>query len=53
MVVRRGEKTTDFFDFLGCMGVDDIGGRVGLVKPRRRGVGLAEVAVGWERVCRE
>ncbi len=53
MVVRRGEKTTDFRNFLGCVGVDDIGERVGLVKPKRRGVVLAEVAVEWERGCRE
>ncbi len=32
------------------MGVDDIGGRVGLVKPKSRGVVLVEVAVEWERV---
>ncbi len=51
--MRRGEKTTDFFGFVGCMGVDDIGGRAGLVKPRRRGVGMAEIAVEWERGCRE
>ncbi len=53
MVVRRGEKATDFRGFLGCVGVDDIGGRVGLVKPKRRGVVLAEVAVVWERGYRE
>ncbi len=49
MVVRRGKKATDFHGFLGCVGVDDIGGRVGLVKPRRRGVVLVEVALEWER----
>ncbi len=49
MVVRRGKKTTVFRDFLGCVGVDDIGGRVGLVKPKSRGVVLVEVAVEWER----
>ncbi len=53
MVVRRGEKTTDFHGFLGCVGVDDGGGRVGLVKPKRVGVVLVEVAVVWERGCRE
>ena len=53
MVVRRGEKATDFCGFWGCVGVDDIGGRVGLVKPKRRGVVLAEVAVELERGCRE
>ncbi len=53
MVVRRSEKATDFRILLGCTGVDDIGGRVGLVKPKRRGVVLAEVAVVWERGCRE
>ncbi len=48
--VRRGEKAMDFHGFLGCVGVDDIGGRVGLVKPKSRGVVLVEVAVEWERV---
>ncbi len=45
MVARKGEKATDFRGFLGCVGVDDIGGRVGLVKPKRRGVVLVEVTV--------
>ncbi len=45
MVVRRGKKTTVFCEFFGCVGVDDIGGRVGLVKPKSRGVVLADVAV--------
>ncbi len=45
MVARKGEKATDFLGFLGCVGVDDIDGRVGLVKPKRRGVVLVEVTV--------
>ncbi len=60
MVARRGEKATDFCGLAGCVGCDDDGGRVGLVKPRRRGVVLVEVAVMWRRVvesdswvCRE
>ena len=53
MVVRRGEKTTDFRGFVGCVGVGGIGGRVGLVKPKRRGVELVEVAVEVEKCCRE
>ncbi len=53
MVVRRGQKTTDFRKFLGFGGADDIGERVGLVKPKRCGVVLIKVAVVWERGCRE
>ncbi len=53
MVARRGEKATDFHGFVGREGCDDDGGRVGLVKPKRRGVVLVEVAVVWERGCRE
>ncbi len=53
MVVRRGEKTTDFRVCLGCVGVGDDCGRVGLVNPKRRGVVLIEGTVMWERGCRE
>ncbi len=45
MVARRGEKATDFCGFVGRVGHDDGGGRVGLVKPRRRGVELIEDTV--------
>ncbi len=47
MVVGRGEKATDFCGFLGCLGVADVSGGVGLVNPNRRGVVLVEVAVVW------
>ncbi len=53
MVVKRGEKATNFCGFVGRVGCDDGGGMVGLVKPRRKGVVLIEVAVLWERGCRE
>ncbi len=53
MVVRRGEKATDFLGFLGWVGCDDVGGRVGLVNSKRRGVVLVEDAVVWGMGCRE
>ncbi len=53
MVARRGEKATDFHDFVGRVGRDEDGGRVELVNPRRLGVVLIEVAVLWERGWRE
>ncbi len=53
MVVRRGEKATDFRGFLGCVVGDGIGLGVGLVKPKRRGVVLAAVAVESGKCCRE
>ncbi len=39
------EKATNFHGLVGCVGCDDDCGRVGLVKPRMRGVVLIEVAV--------
>ncbi len=48
MVVRRDEKATAFRGFLLIEGVEDGCGRVGLVKPKRRGVVLVEVATVWE-----
>ncbi len=51
ILVRRGEKTTDFRGCLGCLGVADVSGGVGLVNPKRRGVVLVEVAVEWKRDC--
>ncbi len=53
MVARKGEKATDFRGFLVFVGVDDIGGSVGLVKPKRRGVVLVAVAVESGKCCRE
>ncbi len=43
MVARRGEKATNFRGLVGCVGPEDGGGRVGLVKPRRCSVVLIEV----------
>ncbi len=53
MVVKRGEKATDFRGFLWCVVEDDIGLGVGLVKPKRRGIVLVEVAVESGKCCRE
>ncbi len=53
MVARRGEKATDFRGFLGNVIFDEISWGVGLVKPKRHGVVLVEVAVVLKRGCRE
>ncbi len=53
MVARRGEKATNLRSVLGNAMLDEIWWGVGLVKPKRRGVVLVEVAEGLKRGCRE